>query len=97
MKRLEELQQNIDGMNLSNSDVDMMISILKDMREDRVFDMGFLPRRYCEEVLDQNLSDEDWEDLRHRMNKTLFSYNGFQMENENLITTCWEIVEETKC
>ena len=96
MKRIEELKQTIDGMNLSDSDIDLMISMLKDMRKDRVFDMGSLPRSYCEEVLDQHLNDEDWEDLRHRMDKTLFSYNEFQMENENLISTCWEIVEELK-
>ena len=96
MKRIEELKQTIDGMNLSDSDVDLMISMLKDMRKDRVFDMGILPRSYCEEVLDQHLNDEDWEDLRYRMDKTLFSYNEFQMENENLISTCWEIVEERR-
>jgi len=96
MKRIEELKQTIDGMNLSDSDIDLMISMLKDMRKARVFDMGVLPRSYCEEVLDQHLNDEDWEDLRYRMDKTLFSYNEFQMENENLISTCWEIVKEQK-
>ena len=42
MKRIEELKQTIDGMNLSDSDVDLMIFMFKDMRKDRVFDMGFL-------------------------------------------------------